>query len=105
MPEPQPTVVEIEDRVISRARNRKRPLIPDDETAIRVIVAEFVGRLIDKGAWPPPAEKGGVDDVVEVLVACVGGLEFELGKAGGFTLRMVAPDDGMYLEEAERHAG
>jgi hypothetical protein len=91
------TAADIEDRVIERARNRKRPLMPDDETVIRVICADFVKRLEDRGEWPPPASRGGVECVIETLVACVGGLEFEQGKKGdGFTLRMVAPDDGMY---------
>lgn len=92
-----PTVEEIEDAVIARARNRKRPLMPDDETVIRVICADFVNRLVSDGVWPPPADKGGVEMVVETLVACVGGLEFEhYGEGKGFKLRMVAPDDGMY---------
>lgn len=96
MPERVPTIDEIEDRVIARARNRRRPLMPDDETVIRVICADFVKRLRDDGNWPPPESDGGVDFVVETLVACIGGLEFELGKRGGFSLRLVAPDDGMY---------
>src|ERR1700754_498048 len=88
---------QIEDIVIERARNRKRPLMPDDETVIRVIVAHFVQDLEKRGEGPPTAERGGVECVVETLVACVGGLEFEHhGEGKGFKLRMVAPDDGMY---------
>lgn len=92
---------EVEDAVIERARNRKRPLMPDDETIIRVICADFVKRMQDQGEWPPPASRGGVEMVVETLVACVGGLEFEHHSEGqGFKLRMVAPDDGMYPNAA-----
>lgn len=89
----------VEDRVVERARNRKRPLMPNDETAIRVICQSFIEKLQRDGEWPPPASKGGIDMVVETLVACVGGVEFELGKNGGFNLRMVAPDDGMYPDD------
>jgi hypothetical protein len=71
--------------------------MPDDETIIRVIVSDFVENLEKRGEWPPPSERGGVDGVVETLVAVVGGLEFEhSGPGKGFLLRMVAPDDGMY---------
>jgi hypothetical protein len=93
------TTAEIEDRVIERARNRKRPLMPDDETVIRVICADFVKHLQGRGEWPPPVSRGGVEAVVETLVAVVGGLEFEHGKGNGFTLRFVAPGDGMYPDE------
>jgi hypothetical protein len=87
---------EIEDLVIDRARNRKRPLMPNDETVIRVICADFIGHLQASGEWPPPPSKGGVEMVVETLVAVIGGLEFEHGEGGGFKLRFVRPDDGMY---------
>ena len=83
----------IADRVIDRARNRKRPLMEDDETVIRVIVDHFIDSLKERGEWPPREGEGGL---VDLLVATVGGMEFELGKHGGFTLRMVKPDDGMF---------
>lgn len=95
------TAEEVENLVIERARNRKRPLMPNDETLIRVICADFLNSLQDRNEWPPPESRGGVEAVIETLVACVGGMEFEFGKDGGFVLRMIAPDDGMYPETGE----
>lgn len=86
----------IEDRVIEQARGRRRPLMPNDETVIRVIVENFLDSLKDRGEWPPRDE----DELVDVLVACVGGMEFEFDKEGGFMLRMVKPDDGMFSDAA-----
>lgn len=83
----------IADRVIEQARGRKRPMLENDETVIRVIVEHFIDTLVKRGEWPP---REGEDDLVDCLVAMVGGMEFEFGKDGGFTLRMVKPDDGMF---------
>lgn len=88
----------IADRVIERCRNRTRPLMPDDETVIRVLADSFVENLRAKGEYPQTA--AGEQALVETVVACFGNLEFEVGKQGGFELRMRAPDDSLYPEDA-----
>lgn len=92
MPADVLTIKRVEDRVIARAKNRKRPMMPDDETVIRVICAGYVENYFDRDDWDE-------DDVVELLVACVGGVEFEVGKDGGWRLRLQAPDAGMYPDD------
>lgn len=86
------TIKRVEDRVIARAKGRRRPMTEDDEMVIRVLVEQFVRDAVDRPDWDE-------DEVVELLVACIGGIEFEKGKTGGFTLRMVAPDAGMYPDD------
>src|SRR4051812_8613600 len=78
-----PESSDVVDRVLERARGRQRPLMPNDETVIRVLCDEVIAQMKSRGDWPP---KAGEDHLVDFLVAAIGGLEFELGKQGGFKL-------------------
>lgn len=91
---PQPLTVA--DRVLERARNRRRPLMPDDELAIRFFCDDLCESLRAKGEYPEDETF-----LVHWLVSTVGGVELRAEPGKPASLTMVAPDAGMYDDPAE----